>query len=266
MAELSGLARRAGGNEPRCVAINLPGHGSACSEAPALPLSSWTPFSDAVLAAARSADGPRVGVGHSLGATALVLAELANPGTFEALLLFEPIIFPPWVPSGRHEKNPLAAGAARRKASFEDAEAARAYLLSKPMFAAFDRAALDGYVRGGLRPGADGTLELCCDRDFEADIYRSDLSGIWGRLPSLASPTVKIWCGSASRHLDAVGPGGSTVELYRQLAANVGAGGATFEAMEGVGHFGPLESPARFASSLLWPALRTSSAGARSKL
>ena len=40
------------------------------------------------------------------------------------------------------------------------------------------------------------------------------------------------------------------MELYRQLAANVGAGGATFEAMEGVGHFGPLESPAAVWSVL----------------
>ena len=77
--------------------------------------------------------------------------------------------------------------------------------MSKPLFATFEQRALDGYLRGGLRAvaaggGAEGggvagggaagggatsggAVELCCDRSFEADIYRLDLSGIWAQLP-----------------------------------------------------------------------------------
>ena len=61
-----------------------------------------------------------------------MLAELARPGTFGALVLYEPIIYPPWVPSGRDVftkltgKNALAAGAERRRASFGSADEARA--------------------------------------------------------------------------------------------------------------------------------------------
>ena len=71
----------------------LPGHGRAGSEAPPLPLTP-EPFCEAVLRAACGASGASnalgagggsgaslVGVGHSIGGTALVLAELARPGT-----------------------------------------------------------------------------------------------------------------------------------------------------------------------------------------
>lgn len=54
--------------------------------------------------------------------------------------------------------------------------------------------------------------------------------------------------------MDELAPSGSTPELYRQMAAVVGASGAPFGVMNGVGHFGPLEAPAQFAS-LLWEAL-----------
>src|SRR5215211_1592773 len=35
-----------------------------------------------------------VGIGHSMGGAALLMAELARPGSFRALALFEPIVFP----------------------------------------------------------------------------------------------------------------------------------------------------------------------------
>ena len=46
--------------------------------------------------------------------------------------------------------------------------------MSKPLFAAFEQRALDGYLRGGLRAATagggaagGGAVELCCDRSFE---------------------------------------------------------------------------------------------------
>ena len=92
--ELSALARQPrGAAELVTSAINLPGHGEAASEAPPLPLTP-EPFCEAVLRAACGASGASnalgagggsgaslVGMGHSIGGTALVLAELARPGT-----------------------------------------------------------------------------------------------------------------------------------------------------------------------------------------
>ena len=251
LAELSTLARRAGQPEPECRAIDLPGHGKA-QPPPPLPLMQWQTFEDAALSAAADlggGSGAKFGVGHSLGGTSLVLAELARPGTFDALLLFEPIIYPPWVPPGRREDNPIAGGTARRRNSFASLDAAREYFVSKPLFARWDPRSLEAYMAGGLRAAEDGSLVLQCEREFEADIYRSDVSGIWDRLPNIGCP-VYVWCGGASHHMDAIGPGGSTTELYRQMAAKFGTDGASFEPVDGLGHFGPLEDPARFASSV----------------
>ena len=117
---------------------------------------------------------------------------------------------------------------------------------------------VDGYLRGGLRAAAGGGVELCCDRRFEADIYRMDLSGIWARLSELRCP-VHIWCGGESRHMDALGPGGSTEALYAKMAgaaagaatrSSAGGGAVPLEVLGGLGHFGPLEDPGRFAKCL----------------
>ena len=116
----------------------------------------WRTFEDAALSAAAElggGSGAKFGVGHSLGGTSLVLAELARPGTFEALLLFEPIIYPPWEPPGRREDNPIAGGTARRRNSFASLAAAREYFVSKPLFARWDPRSLEPQG-GGKAPCA----------------------------------------------------------------------------------------------------------------
>ena len=102
------------------VAIDQRGHGASTVGDP--PFDWWHLGGDvlAVIEEASPAPG-RIGLGHSSGGAALAMAEILVPGTFQALVLVEPIVFPG--PYARAEENPLTAGALRRRRSFPSLEA-----------------------------------------------------------------------------------------------------------------------------------------------
>ena len=89
------------------------------------------------------------GVGHSMGGTALVMAELARPGTFRGLVLFEPILFPPDVnrPEG---PSPMIEAARRRRAVFASRDEAYENFAGKPPLDALTPEVLRAYVDHGF--------------------------------------------------------------------------------------------------------------------
>jgi pimeloyl-ACP methyl ester carboxylesterase len=178
-----------------------------------------------------------VGLGHSSGGAALVMAELLRPGTFSALLLVEPIIFPP--PYFRAVENPMSAAALRRRRAFSTPEAARDAFRARAAFRHWTDEALDIYVAHGLGR-RDGAWVLKCLPEVEAEFYRGATAhGAWERLGEVACPVLLV----AGAHSD------SHPEAFSQAMRHRFAG-ARLEVVEGAGHFVPMEQPGALARLL----------------
>ena len=110
-----------------------------------------------------------VGVGHSAGATALLLAEAARPATFASLWGWEPIMAVPGTEMTARNSAEFASRARRRRAHFGSPEEARAHFEGRGQFAEF-RAGVAGslsirsvrrnrrrYPKARLRPRERGS-------------------------------------------------------------------------------------------------------------
>ncbi|MGH9128780.1 MAG: alpha/beta fold hydrolase [Acidimicrobiales bacterium] len=181
------------------------------------------------------------GFGHSCGAAALLLAEIARPGTFAAIYTFEPVVFRP-PPAGVLEvASPLADMTRRRREVFESAAEAYANFASKGPFSAFDPAVLAAYVDCGFEHVAGGGVRLACRREHEAFIYEAGLAhDAWDHLGEIACP-VTVAYGQRS---DFMGEDDATA-----LASRIPHGRVV--EVGGVGHFGPMERPGEVATSVL---------------
>ena len=201
----------------------------------------WDGFGDDALAVARATvtlhDGRRViGVGHSMGGAGLVMAALHDPQLFAALVLFEPIIFPPEVRSQAGRANPLADVTRRRRRSFASFDEALANFAAKPPLSSLAPAALDAYVRHGFK-SRDGAVHIKCDPEFEAQTYEMGaMHDTWQRLGELQVDTWVLAGAHAPNSPAAIAP--RIAELMPRC---------TFVEWPDRGHFGPLEDPARFA-------------------
>jgi pimeloyl-ACP methyl ester carboxylesterase len=230
-------------------ALDFRGHG-ATAKPPGAALD-WARYADDALAVAqwlarRAGDGtPLVAFGHSMGGATLLMAAERQPGLFASLVLYEPIVFPP--PGSADEAlvqagsgPPLAEVARRRRRSFESFGAALANYAAKPPMSAFDPAALEAYVRGGLRPvdpaHPDGPVELCCSPETEAATFEGGAShDTWNRLGRIAVPTTVL-----GGVLDAPPP-----RMVEPIASRLPNGRA--ELHPELDHFAPFSEPARTA-------------------
>jgi pimeloyl-ACP methyl ester carboxylesterase len=159
------------------------------------------------------------------------MAELLRPGTFDSLVLIEPIILPPPFVAG---DNPSAAAARKRRASFGSRAEARARLGQKPPFETWNELAFAGYIRDGLRSTGRGEeVALACDPKDEEEIYRTATAhGAWERLGEVAVPVLVMAGGRSDTHDEA---------LIRAIANRFPSAG--IEVVAGAGHFLPMERP-----------------------
>jgi pimeloyl-ACP methyl ester carboxylesterase len=197
----------------------------------------WSAYGDDALCVARyaAAQGPVIGVGHSMGGAALVMAALREPALFRALVLYEPIIFPPTARDPDAPKPPLADGARRRRATFPSFDDALANYAAKPPLNVFHPECLEAYVRHGFRATPDGDVTLKCRPEHEARTYESGgLHETWDALGNLATP---VWLVSGVVHPF------TPAAIAEQIATRLPE--VHVVSWPDRGHFGPLEDPDR---------------------
>ena len=221
-------------------AIDFRAHGASVVP-PDTPLP-WEAVRDDLLAVVDDLDvapGELLGVGHSMGGAALLLAEQQRPGTFAGLWLYEPIVPPIGAIPARQGDNTLAEGARRRRPSFASLEAALANFASKRPLNVARADALHAYVRHGLVGGEDGAVHLACRPDDEARLYEGGAAhGAHEHLREVQCPVVV-----------ACSPDPSGPAMFGTSAAEVLPQGR-LEVHEHLTHFGPLESPTELAASV----------------
>lgn len=134
-------------------------------------------------------------MGHSAGAAAALFAETDRPGTFRRLVLLDPVTpFPDiraWMRDGR--TNPMSEGARRRRRIWSSREEMAERIRDGTPLQRWHEPFLRAYVEHGTKGRPDGTFELKCPPEVEAQIY--EMGGRhdgWERLAAVECPLLFV--------------------------------------------------------------------------
>lgn len=149
-------------------------------------LHDWHPLSDDLLRFLENYGAePVIGTGHSLGGIVTLRAALRDPQRFRALVLIDPVLFPPafilfWnlvrVVGLGWKKHPKISGALNRRRHFDDLDLVFRGYRRRSVFRYISDDNLRAYIEGMMKPRADGGHELIHSPEWEARIY---YTGIW---------------------------------------------------------------------------------------
>lgn len=222
-------------------------------EAPALlplrhgrsPSGPWGEIADDLALLVDADTDPAVGVGHSLGAVALLMLAAARPARFSRLVLIEPPAIPAWLaavlahaPAMVRRKSPMAEATRRRADTWASFEQAFAQARARAWYGRLDDAALRALLHSSLHH--DGQHWRARFRaEWEATLYERPTS-VWPLLDRRDLPPITVLRGAQSAVFTA-----SAFARWRRLRPH-----DTAIEIRSTGHLLPLEAPARIASLL----------------
>ena len=177
----------------RALALDFRGHGRSGKPVPPIP---WPYFAQDVLAVARHF-GVRdaLGVGHSMGGHSLVSAAIDHPEIFAALLLVDPVIFPP---AHYGAPPPDASFILRRRNRWASPSEMFDRFRTRPPFASWHPEALRSYCEYALLPDG-GSFVLACPPALEAATYgqsNAPESNLYAGIPSVRQPVTILRAGA----------------------------------------------------------------------
>ena len=220
--------------ERRCVAFDARGHG--CSSKPAPPYA-WRNFgADAAALTESLGLSGAVGVGHSMGGHAVVLASALRPKAFSALVLFDPVIRAQDQYTGPWKKTEFVA---KRRNQWASAQEMFERFEHRPPFDSWDPRVLRDYCDHALERDSDGYI-LACPPAIEASIYDGSTAVESNIYPEMASVQIPVHVVRAGRRPDPSMVMGTSVTAPG-LAASFARGSDTCLVQNS--HFIPMEAP-----------------------
>jgi pimeloyl-ACP methyl ester carboxylesterase len=187
-----------------------------------------------------------IGVGHSLGAVATMMAAGQAPDLFHSLVLIEPVFLPPQilnmiaVQPEAAENMPLLPLTRRRRTHWPDRQTAFDHFRPKPVFHRWSDEVLWDYVDHALHETDNGEVTLTYRREWEARFYAQPPLTVWEEIPKVTQPTLAI----RGAESDTLLP--QSWQLWQELQQ-----GATFVEILEAGHMVPMERPQQLASKIL---------------
>lgn len=130
------------------------------------------------------------GAFHSLSATVSLLHSMTYGFRWDALILVDPPLAPPAGHSlhsaARNFEFALSDWARQRRQSFASVDELASYFKATRRMRLWVPGAAELMARSITRPAPDGSVELVCPPDFEADIYvQNSNSPAWSAVPAL---------------------------------------------------------------------------------
>ncbi|KAK3817787.1 MAG: Alpha/beta hydrolase family-domain-containing protein [Benniella sp.] len=188
-----------------------------------------------------------IGVGHSFGASAFILAELLRPGTFSAIVAVDPTMFPrSMYMNAPLEDHPMGQITLKRRDTWKDRVEAKAKMLKSSFFQAWHPEALDLYTEHGLLDvvNDDGSTRvvLKCPKFQEAITFACVGSGLHDAFERLNELTIPVHI-IAGEDSDINQP-----ELVQMKLEQCQHGSA--DVIKNTGHLVSLENPQETANSM----------------
>ncbi|KAI8138864.1 Alpha/Beta hydrolase protein [Fennellomyces sp. T-0311] len=138
-----------------------------------------------------------IGVGHSSGATAMLLAEAIHPKIFDGYYAIESIVRNYIPKRARKAQLPIIKRTPKRRDTWSDREACYKDLLRSPFWQKLHPEAVQNYLDYGLYDAEDGTVKLKCTRVQESLQHDGDMYPVFmafSSLKSLSIPTHFVYC------------------------------------------------------------------------
>ncbi len=234
------------GRDLRILAPDQRGHGA--TELPTdRPRTSWLDLRDDLLAFLDAMQvGRAVLAGHSMGATASLLASAEAPERVRALALFDPVILPPTAErpaasAGLATASPMVQGALRRRRVFPSRELAAQAYRGRGAFRTWTEAQLADYVAAGFRDLPSGEVALACSPEWEVSNYVNQQHDPWDAFRRSSCPIRILRAETDS-------PG----RLDGHIEDLTAGGRIQVETVAGTTHFLPMERPELVRQTLRW--------------